>query len=47
MPGISGEHDRKTGSCLHKAYSPAEMPYTEQLIQVQWLLEKGKYKVQW
>lgn len=47
MPGISGDHDRETGDCLHKAYSPVEMPYTEQLIQVQWLLEKVKYKVQW
>lgn len=46
MPGISGDHDRETGGCLHEAYSPPEMPYSEQLIQVQWPLDKGKNKVQ-
>lgn len=47
MPGIIGDHDKGTGACLHEGYSPADMAYTKQLIQVQWRLEKGRYKVQW
>ena len=47
MPGIIGDHDKETGGGLHEGYRPSEMAYTKQLIQVQWRLEKGRYKVQW